>query len=53
MFLTWKRFTALSYTMSTTHSSTNLADAATAMSASDGVDMTSSLLGTSVVSTNR
>ena len=53
MFLTWKRFTALSYTMSTTPSSTNLADAATAVSASDGVDMTSSLLGTSVVSTNR
>ena len=34
-------------------SETYLTNAATAMRASDGVDMTSSLLGTSVVSTNR
>ena len=51
MFLTWKRLMALSYANDTTFLTTYLSHAAEAVSASDGGHMTSTLLGTSVVST--
>ena len=51
MFLTWKRLMALSYANYTTSLTTYLAHAAEAVSASDGGHMTSTLLGTSMVST--
>ena len=52
MFLTWKRLTALSYPPHIQTNTLYLGHAAEAVGASHGVDMTSSLLGTSVVSTH-
>ena len=52
MFLTWKRFTALSYALTPSFPSLYLADATTAVGAADGVHVTSSLLGTTMVSSN-
>ena len=51
MFLTWKRFTALSYALIPSFPSLYLADATTAVGTTDGVHVTSSLLGTTVIST--
>lgn len=51
MFLTWKRLMALSYTDHATSHNSYLTDAAEAVGASNGGHMTSTLLGTSVVST--
>ncbi len=53
MFLTWKRFTALSYVLTPNAAALYLTDATTAVSASDGIHMTSSLLGTTVISSKR
>ena len=50
MFLTWKRFTALSYAISEESGKGYLADTTTTVGATDRVHMTSSLLGTTVVS---
>lgn len=50
MFLTWKRLTALSYRDHPTIDNSHLTNAATAMGASHRLNMTSSLLRTSVVS---
>ena len=52
MFLTWKRFTALSYALTPISPSLYLTDATTAVGAADGVHVTSSLLGTTMVSSN-
>ena len=52
MFLTWKRFTALSYALIPSFPSLYLTDATTAVGAADGVHVTSSLLGTTMVSSN-
>ena len=52
MFLTWKRLTALSYTFYIQTNTSHLRDTTEAVSASHGVHVTSSLLGTSMVSTN-
>ena len=52
MFLTWKRLTALSYASHPKTHTSHLRDATEAVSASHGVHVTSSLLGTSMVSTN-
>ena len=52
MFLTWKRLTALSCTFYLQTNTSHLRDTTEAVSASHGVDMTSSLLGASVVSTH-
>ena len=51
MFLTWKRFTALSYALIPSFPSLYLTDATTAVGTTDGVHVTSSLLGTTVIST--
>ena len=51
MFLTWKRFTALSYAISEESGKGYLADTTTTVGATDRVHMTSSLLGTTVIST--
>ena len=51
IFLTWKRLMALSYANDTTSLIPYLSHAAEAVSASDGGHMTSTLLGTSMVST--
>ena len=50
MFLTWKRLTALSYQAHIQTNTLYLRHTAEAMGASHGIDMTSSLLGASVVS---
>ena len=52
MFLTWKRLTALSYASYHQTNTSHLRDTTEAVSASHGVHVTSSLLGTSMVSTN-
>ena len=52
MFLTWKRLTALSYPPHIQTNTLYLRHAAEAVGASHGVHVTSSLLGTSMVSTN-
>lgn len=53
MFLTWKRFTALSYVLTPNAAALYLTDATTAVGAANGIHMTSSLLGTTVISSKR
>ena len=53
MFLTWKRFTALSYLLTPNPATLYLTDTTTAVGAANGIHMTSSLLGTTVISSKR
>ena len=53
MFLTWKRFTALSYALTPYAATLYLTDTTTAVGAADGIHVTSSLLGTTVISSKR
>lgn len=50
MFLTWKRFTALSYHHQGKKTGAHLSHATTTMSATDRLHMTSALLRTTVIS---